>query len=75
LNVYSSSPLTKADLLDKLADGEPIDADFANKFRIKRAGKDADDVFWAMGKIHGLENIAYATKEEFERAATDPLSL
>jgi hypothetical protein len=75
LNVYSQQPLSKADLLNKIADGEPFDADYASKFRIKRAGKDKDDLFWQFGKIHGLENLAYASIEEYEACNDDPKRL
>ena len=39
-------PLTKAELLNRIADGLPVDPNFAKKFRIKRAGKDKNDIFW-----------------------------
>lgn len=41
-----------------------MDPNFAKKFRIKRKGKDKNDIFWTLGKIHGLENLAFATPEE-----------
>lgn len=34
--------------------------DLGKLFRVKRAGKDKDPMFWSFGKIHGLENIAFA---------------
>jgi len=34
--------------------------------RIKRMGKDEDDVFWALGKVHGIENIVYLSEEQLE---------
>ena len=46
LDVYQSGPLTKAELLNRMADGRPVDQNFASKWKIKRAGKDADDIFW-----------------------------
>ena len=58
VDLYQSGPLTKAEMLNRIADGQPVDTDFLSKFKIKRAGKDKDDLFWAFGKIHGLENIA-----------------
>ena len=70
--MYSNSPLTKADLLDKIADGQQVDPEYASKFRIKREGKDKDDLFWTYGKIHGLENLAFATEEEFRACNGDP---
>jgi hypothetical protein len=70
--LYTSGPLTKAELLNRIADGLPVDPNFANKFRIKRAGKDKDDIFYLIGKIHGLENLAFATDEELEACGSDP---
>lgn len=43
------------------------------KVRIRRLGKDQDDFFWTYGKIHGLENIAYATEEELKASAGNPI--
>jgi hypothetical protein len=43
--------------------------------RIRRQGKDRDDIFWLMGKIHGLENIAFLTKEELNTIDGNPVKL
>lgn len=72
LQAYTNQPLTKADLLDRIADGQQVDPEFAAKFKIKRAGKDMDNLFWTYGKIHGLENLAFATPEEFQACGGDP---
>jgi hypothetical protein len=66
LDVYHSGPLTKSEMLNRIADGRAVDESFMRKFKIKRAGKDKDDIFWNYGKLHGLENLAYATQEEIE---------
>lgn len=63
LDMYQSGPLTKSELLNRMADGLPTDPNFASKFQIKRRGKDTDDVFWTLGKVHGLENIAYLSED------------
>ena len=34
--------------------------DLGKLFRVKRMGKDKEPWFWSFGKIHGLENIAFA---------------
>lgn len=73
--MYTSGPLTKAELLNRIADGLPIDPNFANKFRIKRAGKDKNDIFWTLGKVHGLENIAFATSEELKETEGNPMKI
>jgi hypothetical protein len=43
--------------------------------RIRRMGKDENDLFWAFGKIHGLENIIYVDKDELIKTAGDPIKL
>lgn len=73
LDLYQSGPLTKADLLNRIADGREVDSDFAKKFRIKRNGKDKDNLFWAFGKIHGLENLALLTEEEIKSCKGNPV--
>ncbi len=32
-------------------------------------------MYWMMGKIHGLENIAYLTDEQLESAKGNPVTL
>ena len=64
LDVYTSGPLTKADMLTRINEGRSVDPDFAKQFKVKRAGKDKDDMFWSFGKIHGLENIAFLDEKE-----------
>lgn len=78
LDLYHSEPLTKATLLNRIADGKALDqeaADLASKFQIKRRGRDQDDIFWLLGKIHGGENLAFATEEELADAGGDPFRL
>ena len=38
--------------------------DLASKFKIKRSGKDDNDIFYSFGKVHGLENIAYIDNDK-----------
>jgi hypothetical protein len=45
------------------------------KFQIKRRGKDKDDIFWTLGKVHGLEYLAYCTEEEIMETGGDPIRL
>ena len=75
LDVYTSGPLTKAELLNRMADNLPVDPNFASKWKIKRMGKDKNDIFWAFGKIHGLENIAYLSEEEILETKGDPFKI
>lgn len=75
LDIYTSGPLTKAEMLNRFAEGKPIDANFAKNFKIKRQGKDKDDIFWSLGKIHGLENIALCDLEELKATKGDPIKI
>jgi len=34
-----------------------------------------DELFWSFGKIHGLENIAFADDKELEATNGNPVSL
>jgi hypothetical protein len=38
--------------------------DLAKMYRVKRLGKDLDDLFWTYGKIHGLENLAFVNADK-----------
>ena len=60
LSVYSTQPLTKNEMMDNLALHALKEFDLGKMFQVKRAGKDRDPMFWTFGKIHGLENIAFA---------------
>jgi len=75
LDLYQQGPVTKADLLNRMADNLPVDPKFASKFKIKRMGKDTDDYFWQLGKIHGLENVADCDPNEVMKCVGDPWAL
>jgi len=62
-------------MLNRIAEGREVDQNFANKFRIKRMGKDRNDVFWQLGKIHGLENLAFVSDDEIEACQGNPQKL
>jgi hypothetical protein len=61
---YSTDPLTKTELIDNIALHALKEFDLGNIFQVKRRGKDRDPIFWSFGKIHGLENIAFADPQE-----------
>ena len=61
--------------MNRLADGLPVDPTYAKKFKIKRRGKDKDDIFYAFGKVHGLENVGLADKEEILATKGNPIAL
>lgn len=67
--------MTKAELLNRFAEGKSVDEDFSKNFKIKRAGKDKDDIFWNFGKIHGLENIVLCDLEEVKKTLGNPIAL
>lgn len=72
LSKNHQGPMTKSDLLDytqNRVNGIPEGK------HIKRWGRDKNDVYWAIGKVHGLENIAYLSDEELERIGDDPIAL
>ena len=75
LDIYTSGPLTKAEMLNRFAEGKPVDPNFSKNFKVKRMGKDKDDIFWSLGKIHGLENIALCDLEEVKATKGDPIKL
>lgn len=62
-------------MLNRIADGRGVDENFMKKFKIKRMGKDKDDIFWQIGKIHGLENLAYVSDEDLQAAQGNPILL
>jgi len=49
--------------------------DLGKLFKVKRGGKDRDPVFWSFGKIHGLENIAFADPAEVRNTNGNPVKL
>jgi len=62
-------------MLNRLSEGKSVPESLHKKFKVKRAGKDKDDMFWAFGKIHGLENLALCDPDEIAEAAGDPMAL
>ena len=51
------------------------EVDLGEVYRVKRLGKDLDPLFWSFGKIHGLENIAYADFDELVAANGNPVAI
>jgi hypothetical protein len=75
LSVYSSQPLTKNEMMDNLAIHALKEFDLGKMFQVKRGGKDRDPVFWSFGKIHGLENLAFADPKEVLATNGNPVKL
>ena len=49
--------------------------DISKYFKVSRNGKDRDKTFWTFGKIHGLENIAFADAQEVKDSNGNPVRL
>jgi hypothetical protein len=49
--------------------------DLSKTYRVKRLGKDLDDLFWSYGKIHGLENLAFVDSEKLKTTNGNPVKL
>jgi hypothetical protein len=75
LTVYGTDPLTKTEMIDNLAIHALKEFDLGKLFRVKRAGKDKDPYFWSFGKIHGLENIAFADSDEVKDTHGNPVKI
>jgi len=68
-------PVTRDEMINYSMMQTMKNQDISKLFRIKRKGADLDPIFWAFGKIHGLENIAFADQDEFMKAASNPILL
>ncbi len=75
LSVYSTQPLTKNEMMDNLALHALKEFDLGKMFQVKRGGKDRDPMFWTFGKIHGLENIAFADAKELKETNGNPVKI
>lgn len=75
LSIYTTEPLTKNHLLDKMMLSALEEEDISKLFRVKKMGKDKDPLFWSFGKIHGLENIAFADIEELKATEGNPVKI
>jgi hypothetical protein len=75
LSMYSTKPFTKAELLDKMMLKAMEDVDVTKLFRVKSNGRDRDPMFWSFGKIHGLENIAFADPNEIKETKGNPVKI
>jgi len=75
LSVYGTDPLTKTEMIDNIALHALKEFDASKIFRVKRSGKDRDPIFWSFGKIHGLENIAFADPKEVKATDGNPVMI
>ncbi len=61
----SVNPMTREDLIGHYR----LNFQEDNRImRVKRRGKDKNDIFWSLGKVHGLENIKFLTNEQLEES-------
>ena len=75
LATHTADPLSEPALREHLYSKVATKFDLNELFQVKRLGKDADDLFFQFGKIHGLENIAYVSEEDLKKAAGNPVAL
>jgi hypothetical protein len=75
LSAYTTQPVTKNEMLDNLALQALKEFDLGQMFRVKRAGKDRDDLFWSFGKVHGLENLAFVDPEAIKATNGNPVKI
>ena len=75
LAMYDKDPLSKPELLEHMVKRIQQQTDLEQVFRVKRQGKDANPIFWAFGKIHGLENIAFCDPAEVAKVQGNPVKL
>ena len=75
LSVYSKDPLSKPELVNHMMKKLCEKGNIAEKFQIKRSGKDLNEIYWQFGKIHGLENIGQLSDEEFAKLDGNPVTL
>lgn len=75
LSMYGTEPLTKSEVINNIALHALKEFNVAQLFQVKRSGKDKDPIFWSFGKIHGLENIAFADPEEIKETKGNPVKI
>ncbi len=75
LSAYGTDPLTKTEMVDNIALHALSEFDLSKIFRVKRTGKDRDPLFWSFGKVHGLENLAFADREELKATNGNPVKI
>lgn len=75
LAAYSTEAMTQPEIIQKLQQKNTLNKPKKPKMKVKRLGKDADDLYWVGGKIHGLENIALLSAEELKAVSRDPVAL
>jgi len=65
--------MTKSDLKEYLAVTDQ--GGLPQNRVLKRWGRDKNDIYWMLGKVHGLENIAKLSDEDLNKWNGDPIVL
>ena len=73
--MYDKDPLSKPELVEHMVKRISETVDLSKVFEIKRQGKDQSDVFWLLGKIHGLENIAFCDAADLAQVKGNSVKL
>lgn len=76
LVTYAEDPYTKPELIARMAELADEDSvDLSKVFRVKRVGLDRNDLFWAFGKLHGLENIGLVDPKKLAECEGNPVMI
>lgn len=75
LALYSDKPITKDEMMDKIFFTALQQVDLSKLYTVRRMGKDTDPMFYTFGKIHGLENIAFADPAEIKETNGNPVKI
>ena len=75
LGQYTSKPFSRVELVDRAMTVALKNMDVGKLFKVKQNGRDRDPMFWSFGKIHGLENIAFADPEEIRATNGNPVKI
>lgn len=75
LGIYTTKPFSRTEFVDRAMTSTLKDVDISKLFRVKKNGKDRDPLFWSFGKIHGLENIAFADPQEIKATNGNPVKI
>lgn len=75
LSLYSTDATTKTELTTNLMLHQLKSYDPSKLYQVVRRGKDKDDFFFSFGKIHGLENIAFASDSDLLETEGNPVKI
>ena len=73
--MHAKEPLTKPELVEHMMKKLSKTVKMSDKFKVKRSGKDENDIYYSFGKVHGLENIAFVDDETIAACEGNPVKL